>query len=262
MPPNPGLAYDREAPRSSQVSGTVPQIVSPDSTVGLPAANSLANNSKARSANKLLSMTAAMQSFVIDCTMLPPAQAMNAIGTVFVDNTANVEPLFVRYPDTGVVQEVPAESAVYLLAITGGLRVELTSAVTVATAITVALLNFVAGPTGVQPITGTVVIGTLGPVTVANPGPATGAQTDHSITAPVASSTTLMPANANRKFYYFQLPQTSDGWVNFTGGAAAPNALGSFYFGYGEKGYSIAFCTTGEINIYVTLGGVVAALQG
>lgn len=199
----------------------------------------------------------------VDVTVdgLPPNLALGPIGTVYVDNTNNAQMVSVTFPDTGAVNEIPAGSAAYILAVTGGKRFNVMSPCLVNTLINLQVLNVQVAPTGVQPVTGAIVI-TAGSIAVSNQGPIAGVTVSRSANFPAAVSTQLCPANLSRKFLLFQLPLTSDGWVTFNGAVAAPNAADSFYLSTGEKYLSTGFVPAGAVNMYITNGGEVPALEG
>lgn len=238
---------------SSSIS---PSTVTPVSTVALPAIDR-----GARAAVVPITLGAARQTVTIALDSLPPGQQLGALGSIYIDNTANAQTTTVSFPDTQMVNEIPAASAVYILGITGGQRFTVYSPVTGNTTINVLVLNREVNPTGTQPIAGTIVI-SAGSVTVTNPGPVTGAPVSRSATFPAATNTVLASTNGARKFLLFQMPQTSDGWVNFNGGVAAPNASDSFYMQAGEKFLSTGYVPDGEVSLYVTTGGEVPALEG
>ena len=233
-----------------------PPIVTPVSTVALPAISE-----KARAAVCPVVLGAARNRVTIALDSLPPGQRLGSLGSIFVDNTANNLPAFITFPDTQMVNEIPADSAAYILGITGGQRFDVTSAVAINTPLTVLVLNVEVNPTGTQPIAGTIVI-SAGSVTVTNPGPVNGAPVTRSANFTAATNTVLVATNPARKFLLFQMPQTSDGWVNFIGGVAAPNAADSFYMQAGEKFLSTGYVPDGQVSLYVTTGGEVPCIEG
>lgn len=239
------------------MSGSLsPENVAPTTTVALPA---VAIDARAAAVPIMLGL--ARQRVVVSLDSLPPNLDLGSLGTIFVDNTLNSAAVTLTFPDTQMSNTIPANSAVYILAITGGKRFQIFSPVLVNTALVVLVLNKLVDPTGVQPIAGTIVI-SAGSITVANPGPVGGLPVTKSINAGVAANTPLAAANVARQFLLFQMPQTSDGWVNFNGGAAAPNAADSFYMQAGEKYLSTGYVPRGLVSVYITLGGEVPCIEG
>lgn len=114
-----------------------------------------------------LLLGAARQSVVCNLDNLPPGQTFGSLTTIFVDNTSNEAAATVSFADTAISADVPAQSAVYVLAITGARQFQISSPVTVNTAISVAAMDVAIHPTGVQPISGAVNIN-AGTVEVGN----------------------------------------------------------------------------------------------
>lgn len=233
-----------------------PPLVPANATVALQALGT-----GARAAIIPIVLGAARQSVEIALDTLPPNQQLGPLGSVFIDNTSNSQPVVVTFPDTGMSNDIPANSATYILAITGSQRFFVSSPVTILTALTVLVLNVEVQPTGVQPIAGTIII-TAGSVTVTNPGPVNGAVASHSQAVPAATPTVMVAPNPARKYLFFGMPITSDGWATFNGVVPAPNGLDSFYFPPGATFFSIAFVPEGEISVYVTSGGMVPCIEG
>jgi hypothetical protein len=192
---------------------------------------------------------------------LPPNLALGPIGTIYVDNTMSAQTALITFPDTLAVNEIPAGSAPYILAVTGGKRFNISSPVLVPTQINLQILNLYVSPTGVQPVTGAIVV-TAGSIAVSNPGPISGPTVSRSQVMVAGASTTLCPVNPLRKFLLFQMPQNSDGWVTFNGGGAAPVGVDAFYLAAGEKYLSTGFVPSGAVNIVLTNTGMVPALEG
>jgi hypothetical protein len=219
----------------------------------------------ARGVSVPLSMGSGLQAVVVDLTNLPPGQQLGALGSIYVDNTQNATAAVVTFPDTQARIDVPAESAIWLLALTGGKRFTLSSAISVTgpVPVYVQVLNQVVPPTGVQPIGGDIIINS-GTVQVANPGPAPLALADNSAMVTPGTAYPLLGANTGRRGLIFQCPTSTDGWVSFTG-VAAPNTAGSFYVQPGEKFSAPAFCPDQGISIFLNTGSVavmVPCVQG
>lgn len=203
----------------------------------------------------------------VDCDLLGPARSFNHIATIFIDNTANSAGVMVTFLDSNVTSECPAGSTIYILGITALKRVRFSSVVAADTAVNVAILNFNAGPTGVQPVTGTVTA-VIGPITVTNPGPASVALLDDSAAVPATTPTQLFPANPNRKYFLAQFPAgiagvgSSDGWYSFTNPACAPSLPGCFYAGAGEKIWSEVVAPTNPLYVYLNSAGEMPVVTG
>jgi hypothetical protein len=129
--------------------------VGPDNTVALGAIGP-----RARAATFNLFFGAAFQSTVCAVDRLPPAQALGPLGSIFIDNTRNLQPLTIQFPDTGAADVIPAGATSWMLAITGGGRFNINSPVAIDTAIAIQVLNVIVPPTGVQAITGAVAVST------------------------------------------------------------------------------------------------------
>lgn len=233
-----------------------PALVAATNTVALPAISD-----SARAAAVPITLAGNRQSVDISLEAIPTSQKFGRMGSVFIDNQLNGVAVTISFPDTGMVNLIPANSATYVLAITGALRFTVFSPVVSQTNLVVLVLNVEVNPTGVQPIAGTVVI-TAGTVAVSNQGPINGLPVTRSANFPAAASIVLVAGNVARKFLLFAMPQTSDGWVNFNGGAAAPNAADCFYMQPGEKFLSTGYVPQGQISLYVTAGGEVPAIEG
>lgn len=221
----------------------------------------------ARAAAAPLLFRTTLSNITVDCSQLGPTKGFSSIATIFIDNSLNTAPVMVTFLDTGVTAQAPAGASIYILAITGLLQVQFTSIVAADTAVNVALLNFLAGPTGVQPISGTVTA-VIGPITVTNPGPASGAVLDDSLAIVAATPTQVLAANPNRKYFMAQFPAgvagvgSSDGWYSFTNVAVGPNLAGCFYAGAGEKIWSETFCPTNPLYVYLNNAGEMPVVVG
>jgi hypothetical protein len=115
---------------------------------------------EARAASFLLKFGVGFTSTICLLDSLPPGQRLGPLGSIFIDNTANAVPVTITFPDTSAQDEVPAGATSWLLAITGGVRFKIDSAVTLDTTILVQVLNVVVPPTGVQAVSGDVTIST------------------------------------------------------------------------------------------------------
>lgn len=232
-----------------------PAQVSPILTVAMPAISSLA-----RAAAVPMVLGPNRQSVIANLDNLPPNLSLNTLGSIYVDNTANTFAAAVSFADTGAVFTVPGGAALYVLAVTGGKRFTISSPVAVPTAINCQVFNVEVTPTGTQPVIGSVVV-TAGAVTVANPGPISVVPASRSADIGAGASTPLVALNLARQFLLFQMPQGSDGWVNFDNGAAVPNGGDSFYMQAGEKFLSTGAVPTGAISVWLTNAGHVPCLE-
>lgn len=217
---------------------------------------------KARAASVQVVLGPTWPSVDVTCDSLPPGQDLGFMVSIYADATQSAVPLMVSFGDTGTVYTIDAGSALWLLAVTGGKRFTVSApGLAQSTPFQLQILNTLVPPTGLQPIVGSVTV-TGGGIAVSNPGPLAGPASDRSAIIPAAANTVLVAANANRKFLMFAMPSTSDGWVNITGGVAAPNLAGSFYLGNAQPWNSGAFVPAGQISVYVTTGGMVPVAEG
>jgi hypothetical protein len=76
------------------------------------------------------------------------------------------------------------------------------------------------------------------------------------------TSTTVFPANAARRYLAFQAPQASFIWVNFVGGAAAPNGRDCIYFAAGSFYESGQYVTQSAITIFSPVAATISAWEG
>jgi hypothetical protein len=226
-----------------------PGIIVPTTTLALKAAGT-----RARAASFDVIFDPNSQDVQINLNNLPPDQAFDHIGAVYIDSTFNDTPLFVQFPDSGAVFNVPANSGQWILAVTAGRVFNIHCPVAGAAQLShVDVVNFIVQPTGVQSVTiaGSVTAIISGVVSTA---PAPVSPVDKSVAAiPATTATVLLPANLARKYVLFQMPTTSDGWISWTG-APAPNAAGSFYLQYAEKYQSTGPIVTNGLQVYLNIG--------
>lgn len=223
-----------------------PSVVTPSVTVAMPAICA-----GARAAAIPLVLSPNVPSILLNLQGLPPNQVLGPLGTVQVDNTANPFDLQVSFPDTGATNDIPALSSAYILALTGQQNFSVSSPVTDLVPITVVVLNVVVNPTG----------SVAGAFAISNAGPVAVTPLSRSKTVGAAVSTALFAANPARKAMMFAMPLTSDGWVNFLGGAAGPGLADSFYMTPGQSFTSPDWVPQTPVNVYVTSGGMVPAME-
>ena len=138
-------------------------ISQPDSTVALRAISK-----DARAATFRVIFATGFQQTTCSIDHLPPGERFGPIGSIFLDNTANIQPLTITFLDTGAADIVPPGASSWMLAITGGTRFQLSSPCAAPTPITVQALNVVVPPTGVQAVSGvTLTVATV--VDIGNP---------------------------------------------------------------------------------------------
>jgi hypothetical protein len=130
-----------------------PSIVPPDGTVALQA---IGPNARAATFN--LCFDATHTDTVCALDVLPPSQQLGALGSIFLDNTANAWPLTISFPDTGAADTLPGGASGWFLAITGGSRFGLHTAALADAPVLVQVLNVVVPPTGVQAISGAITL--------------------------------------------------------------------------------------------------------
>ncbi len=92
--------------------------------------------------------------------------------------------------------------------------------------------------------------------------PVTGLPTSRSVTLVAAQSTVLFPANASRHYLAFQAPAGTSVWINFVGGAAAPNGVDCAQIGAGTLYESGQFVTRGSVTIYSPIAASISAWEG
>jgi hypothetical protein len=192
-----------------------PSITGPDSTAALQAIDGTA-----RAATFRLSMGASPHN-AVTCALdqLPPSQQFGFLGSVFVDASGSAAAVTIAFPDTGASETVPGGAAVWVLAVTGGKRFEISAPFAADTAIIVQAINRVVPPSGVQPIIGSVSVAAGG--MLLQPGPVTLTQ---SVVPVTATDTTLIAANTARK--YLALANIGTGLVTLNFGAAATAGSG------------------------------------
>jgi hypothetical protein len=217
----------------------------------------LAQAPDAKAAFAVLVMGPGRSQTILDLSHLGD-QRFGPLGTVIVNNTENTDIVTVIFPDTGDSTDVPAGEKVYILVVTGSKQIAFMSTPSALKSIPVQVLNFIAAPTGVQPVSGSIVV--AGDVVLLNPPPYTIFPSDHTSAAlSQGVSTQIIGANSGRKYLRYQMPTGSDGWVNDMGLTAGPAGLnGSIYFVPGGSYESQGTCTGSAVNVYlVTAGGVV-----
>jgi hypothetical protein len=235
-----------------------PSIISPTTTLALKAAGP-----KARGASFDVVFDPTAQNVQVNLNSLPPDQAFDFIGSVYIDSSFNFTPLYIQFPDSGAVFNVAPASGQWVVAVTAGKIFNLNCPVSGAAQLShVDVVNFIVSPTGNQEVTATVV----GTVTVAGevstiPGPV--APADKSVAAvPATTSTLLLAANLTREYVLFQMPVTTDGWISWTG-AASVGGSGCFYLQAGEKYQSTGPIVTNALRIYLNVGpSLVAVIEG
>lgn len=147
------------------MSGSIsPPITGPTTTVAIKPLGA-----DARAAAVQVVLDATRQGVTVSMAHLPPDQRFGPIGSIFVDNLSNTADVRIRFPDTGAINDIPANSGVWILGVTGGQEFQLASPVSVLTEINLTCLNKVVPPSGVQPVLVSANIGTVtvGAVTVA-----------------------------------------------------------------------------------------------
>jgi hypothetical protein len=92
--------------------------------------------------------------------------------------------------------------------------------------------------------------------------PVGGQPVSRSLTVASLSSNYIFQSNPTRRYLAFQAPQASFIWVNFLGGAAAPNALNCVYFAAGSFYESGQYVTHGAISIYSPVAATISAWEG
>ena len=125
-----------------------------------------------------------------------------------------------------------------------------------------------AGNTGDVPYSGgagTIVSVMKGLWSIMNSGipavPVGGAPLSRSSTLVAQTSTAIFPANANRRYFAFQAPQSTGVWVNFLGGSAIPNGVDCAYFPAGAFYESGQWVNRGAITMYSSVGAAVSAWE-
>jgi hypothetical protein len=200
-------------------------ISQPDSTVALRAIGG-----NARAATFRVLFAPGFQQTICALDHLPPGEKFGPIGSVFLDNSANTQPLTITFIDTGAADIIPPGASSWMLAITGSMRFQLNSPCAVQTLIIVQALNVVVPPTGVQAVSGAVTIstGVLSATVALGPG-AADAGTVHVAPVPVtitqtivaltAADVAIIGANPARK--YLLLENIGTGLASLNFGAVA-----------------------------------------
>lgn len=103
---------------------------------------------------------------------------------------------------------------------------------------------------------------TGGALTVVSQTPG-GTPTSRSLVTVATTSTQLMAANAARKYFKIAAPQTQGIWLNFIGGAAAPNGTDSYFLGQGQiwETSTPEYVTQGKISYYSTAASLQIAAE-
>ncbi len=186
------------------MAGFTAGIVAPDNTVALQAIGP-----NARAATFALQFGPGFTDTVCALDNLPPSQALGPLGSIFIDNTNNAAALRITFPDTSAQDTVPAGATSWMLAITGGARFALHTDALVAAPVLIQVLNVVVPPTGVQPVSGGVVVtpGTGG-LTV----PVTITQSRHTVTD---VDSIIVAANVARKYLLIVNADTADVSLGF-----------------------------------------------
>ena len=91
--------------------------------------------------------------------------------------------------------------------------------------------------------------------------PVGGSPSSRSSNLVAQASTILFPVNGSRRYFAFQAPQGTAVWVNFLGGAAAPNAADCAYFPAGAFYESGQWVNRGAITMYSPVGTTVSAWE-
>lgn len=227
-----------------------PRIIVPTTTLALKAAGP-----RARAASFDAIFSPDVQDIQVNLNSLPPDQAFDFIGAVYIDSTFNATDLDVQFPDSGAVFNVPANSGQWILAVTAGKQFNIHCPVSGDPQLShVDVVNFIVQPTGVQSVTGTFTgdVTVTGDVSV----PPFGIfPLDSTVPAvPATTPTVLLGANPARRYMLLQMPVMTDGFISFTGDPTPGAGLASFYMQAGEKYQSTDPIILSELQIYLSTG--------